>query len=339
MSAEEFRIYLSKYFRDGCLKKSDKLVSLIFPYLPFRLNAKKMAKNFKKLSFNSEVFSEIEIKIEGYAGDNVFAKKISRFLHGEIGDKLIGAYVHGSIGTGEEISYSDFDGLVIIRNKVIKSPRELGEVAIALKQSEEIIYEMDKLQHHGWFVIAENELLDFPEYYFPHDLFSYSKCLFGEKDIAIKLRTSGYQHQFQNSFRNLSLSILKKLESRRFLDNYYFFKNLLSEFMLLPSMYIQAKTGKGIFKKNSFKKVSDEIGDQYLVMNEVSLMRQNWNYIAPTHYKILNKIKRIVSAKLFSGKLPDELKIKFDSNMINRMISFVKELTFRLEEQNKIGVK
>jgi len=45
-----------------------------------------------------------------------------------------------------------------------------------------------------------------------------------------------------------SRGILGKLDSKSFLNNYYNFKNLLSEFMLLPAFYIQAKTGFGILK-------------------------------------------------------------------------------------------
>ncbi len=47
-------------------------------------------------------------------------------------DDLFGAYVHGSLGTYEEIGYSDFDALVIIKDDVFHSRQRLAALAAEL---------------------------------------------------------------------------------------------------------------------------------------------------------------------------------------------------------------
>jgi hypothetical protein len=239
------------------------------------------------------------------------------------------------VGTYEEISYSDFDGFVILKNDVLNHPEKLKKVAKVLIDSEKIMFEMDPLQHHGWFLLTETDLNNYPEYYFPHALLSYSKCLFGSTILKIQLKKSGYENEAIKAFNNLADGIISKLNSKAFIENYYGFKNLLSEFMLLPALFIQAKTGKGIYKKFSFEKVRTELKEEYEVMDEISSIRSDWSYRATFIYKLLRrKIPLInnISSKYFSGSLPSVLKAKFDEMWIPRMKDFVYELKRSLEK-------
>jgi hypothetical protein len=61
--------------------------------------------------------------------------------------------------------------------------------------------------------------------------------------------------------------------------------------MLLPALFIQAKTGRGIFKKFSFEKVRTELKEKYEVMDEISLLRANWNYQPSTFFTFIRKNK------------------------------------------------
>jgi predicted nucleotidyltransferase len=333
---QEFRALLLKYFRNGCLSKSNKLVSILVPSVPFKGNAKKISTCFKGVKDFSEDLETLTLQIENYSGVNIHAKKISEFLKVRIGKEIMGAYVHGSVATSEEVPYSDFDGFIILKNEVLSDPEKLKEVAVVLLRSEKIMFEMDPLQHHGWFILTENDLKNYPEYYFPHELFRYSKCLFGENKITIHLKKSGFKKEHLESFNRMAQGILKKLDSKNFLTNYYSFKNLLSECMLLPAFYIQAKTGNGIFKKFSFEKIKNELKEKYPVMDEISFLRSAWNYKPPAMYSFLrnknNLLFNKLSVKHFSGKLPAELKNKFDESFINRMKDLVIELKSNLSE-------
>ncbi|MEO5571588.1 MAG: hypothetical protein ABIT08_01810 [Bacteroidia bacterium] len=318
------------------MSQPDKLWSVFFPSVPFNKNGRRVAAAFSEIENPVENFDTIIHEIQNYSGNNNKAKNISDFLKTKISDDLIGAYVHGSVATSEEISYSDFDGFIILRNEIFRNAGRLKNTAMILKQSEKIMFEMDPLQHHGWFILTENDLKNYPEYYFPHELLNYSKCLFGENKITIYLNKSGFKTEFHDSFNKMALGILKKLDNREFLKNYYSFKNLLSEFMLLPSFYLQAKSGNGIFKKFSFEKVKNELQEKYNVMDEISALRTNWNYHPPSFYRSLkNKpslFSRIFSAKNFSESLPASLKNKFDDSFIQQMKDFIAELKINLSK-------
>src|SRR4051812_48537762 len=121
----ESRELLLKYFRNGCLSRSDKLLSVVFPSVLFNKNAKVISNLFKKANEEKPDFENVVVQIENYSGANVHAKHISLYLNAHIKDELVGAYVHGSVGTYEEISYSDFDGFVILKNDVLNHPEKL----------------------------------------------------------------------------------------------------------------------------------------------------------------------------------------------------------------------
>jgi hypothetical protein len=271
----------------------------------------------------------------------MYAKKISEFLKNRIADDFIGVYTHSSVAISEEVSYSDFDGFVILKDEILLNDNRLKNAALILKRSEKIMCEMDPLQHHGWFILTESDLKNFPEYYFPNELIRYSKCLFGQNKITIQISKEGFKEQFNKSFNNMARGILNKLDSKSFLNNYYNFKNLLSEFMLLPAFYIQAKTGFGIFKKFSFEKVKNELGEKYNVMDEISSVRSNWNYQPSAIYHSLksnsNLFSRIIPSKYFSGNLPASIKNKFDDDFIQKMKNFVGDLKLRLSNEPPVN--
>ncbi len=333
MSNEQFRLLLVKYFRNGCLDKSDKLQGLIFSSLPFYKNAKKISDAFNGLKIVPGDFNMITHEIEEYPGKNRYAKKIADFLKRKIEGDLVGAYVHSSVATSEEVSYSDFDGFVILKNEALHDATRLKKIALALHQSEKIMLEMDPLQHHGWFILTEIDLRNYPEYYFPNELIRYAKCLFGENKITLRVKKTGFKKECTEAFNNMALGILTKLESKSFLKNYYVFKNLLSEFMLLPAFYIQAKTGFGIFKKFSFDKVKEELKEKYAVMDEISLIRTHWDYQPSAFYRSLRNHFRLFPSKYFSGSLPPELKNKFDDARIQQMKHFVIDLKLLLANE------
>jgi len=304
--------------------------------LPFQLNATKISNYFAQVENSSNYSEYIQYSIENYTGSNLYVKKISDFLETTIGDNLLGAYVHGSVATSEEIPYSDFDGFIILKNETILDSKKLKRVAQVLSESEKIMFEMDPLQHHGWFILTENDLKNYPEYYLPSAILNFSKCLFGENQISLIVKKTGFKNEYIESFHGMASAIHKKLESKSFLKNYYSFKNLLSQFMLLPSFYIQAKTANGIYKKFSFEKVKTELKEKYNVMDEISFLRKKWNYHPPYFYRLIKKypdsILRLLPSKYFSGSLPHDVINKFDDSFIKRMQDFVNNLKDYLEE-------
>ncbi|HKR04615.1 MAG TPA: hypothetical protein VJY62_08250 [Bacteroidia bacterium] len=328
---------MSRYIHGGSIGKTGLLLSLFSSSFPFRKNAPNIINKYYK-TYKQEKILNNEFKIitiDAYNGNNREAGQMIEYLNKYLPGDLFGVYLHGSLATNEEIFYSDFDALVILKQEIFKRPGRLSRIAEHLFKAEKFMLAKDPLQHHGWFVITEDDLKNYPEYYFPHELFRYSKCLLGEKEISIHLNENGYMADLQESFHKLCKSVVKKLESKTFLKNNYVFKNLLSEFMLLPAVYIQSKTGQGIFKKFSFEKLKKELGEGYRIMDEISEIRVSWKYQPSSFYLSLirkkNVLCRKIAAKFFSGNVERELLEKFNNEMVRQMLVFVNELKSRIE--------
>jgi predicted nucleotidyltransferase len=334
---KKFIELLSRYIRGGSIGKTDLLLSLLSVSFSFRKNAPNIINKYNK-TYKQEKILNNEFKIitiDTYNGNNREVEQMIEYINKYLPGDLFGVYLHGSLATNEEIFYSDFDALVILKQEIFKRSEHLSRVAEHLFRAEEFMLAKDPLQHHGWFVMTENDLKNYPEYYFPHELFRYSKCLLGEKKFSIHLNENGYMTDLQKSFHKLCKSVVKKLESKTFFKNNYVFKNLLSEFMLLPAVYIQSKTGQGIFKKFSFEKLKEELGEHYRVMDEISQIRLSWRHEPSPYYLSLirkkNVLCRKIAAKFFSGNVERELLEKFNNEMIRQLVVFVNELKSRLE--------
>jgi hypothetical protein len=90
---------------------------------------------------------------------------------------------------------------------------------------------------------------------------------------------------------------------------------------------VQAKTGKGVFKKYSFNMVEKELGEGYAVMNLISERRQNWNYQPPPGYlKLRHRGKLSYSYAAHSGQLPEETQRTFREELGPSMKKFVNQL-------------
>lgn len=312
MTNEIFREHLLGYFRNGRLNGSDKLLAALSPEYVFKKNSGTLSAHFKNIQPDLRTHSFAQVQCSNYAGKNAVALEISGYLFKKIPDKIFGAYVHGSVGTSEEIPYSDFDGLIIIKDAAMANANAFFQVVLALKVTEKMMYDMDPLQHHGWFIMTEKDLNEYPEHYFPHVLFEYGKCLFGETTFNIGLRHEGYAIEFKNAFSGLTNSIQEKMLKGDHLQDYYQLKNWLSQLLLLPAVYLQAKSGQGIFKKYSFQKLTEEPGLDTGVLRKISGIRERWNYKTPSHYvsalQGLNPLRPAKKIKKQSGNVSEDLK-------------------------------
>ncbi len=90
--------------------------------------------------------------------------------------ELVGAYLHGSLGSYEFLpGYSDFDALLIIRKEALGSLASISEIRRKISRANAFLYLFDPLQHHNLFIISEYDMQFYLEPTFPLVLFSYAK--------------------------------------------------------------------------------------------------------------------------------------------------------------------
>ena len=281
-------------------------------------------------------FIDETIEVERYNGANGYVLQMTGYLDKYLYDDLFGVYVHGSLGTCEEIAYSDFDALVIIKNNVLENPGRLAYVAKKLYGARKFMHKMDPLQHHGWFVLTENDLEDYPQNYFPKELFKYAKSLFPVKGFNIKFSPDPLEQDSRAPFYGLAMSMRVELENEDYPRDMYQLKGLLSRFMLLPALYCLAKNGKGIFKKFSFAEAKKDFSDPvWRIMDEVSAIRREWRcsvnilqrYLISRTSPMLLRFKRKIGPKV-----PADIKKKLSLDFYEAILDLIEQMEEKLHE-------
>ncbi len=224
---------------------------------------------------------------------------------------------HGSVGTGEIVPFSDFDGLLIVNDEYVDS-KLLNEFK---KKSMNLIYRFDPLQHHKWFEISKSSLDNYPQDYFPNEILSHSKLIYPiASSITLDITFNNSNVDYKKSlFHIISLLELQK-ETNWEKENLYQLKSYLSKIMLLPSLYYSAKSSRGIFKKDSFEAVKNEFTEQeWMVIESASKIRKEWNYelsffqkkIMSNEHKLFRKLTKLVIAPKVSKELAIFLNTEF----------------------------
>lgn len=275
-----------------------------------------------------------EIDVEPYSFENSCVKRLKSYLSEHIENDIFGCYVHGSIGTNDTVAYSDFDALVILRDETYNSANRLQNALNHLLYSQKFFYEFDPLQHHGWFVMSENMLRNYPVLFFPPELFFYAKSLFeAGRNFTIEYNKPG---DYKRPLFNLISGIERTLKRDLTNCNMFELKSLLSEFMLLPTFYVQAKISSGIYKKFSFQKASEDFSPgEWEIMNKVSEIRQVWSIVfSKTEMKKLSRVgyRNRKYAKANAPQINAAVKKLFNKEMIEGMIMFLKTIYRKANE-------
>jgi predicted nucleotidyltransferase len=323
-SYHRFSRDLCTYVNGGFFSRKDFFISILSPANSFHRYAGIICRQYKKrrdslLDGMSPIFN---MKIDVYEGENSSVHRMMEYLSAVKND-LVGAYVHGSLGTYEEVAFSDFDALVILGDEVFQVPDRFAEVARKINEARGIMFDFDPLQHHGWFVLTESDLNFYPEYYFPMELFRYAKSLFPDKGLKLNIRVQDSSERVRQAFDELSNGVIRLLTKKRFPKNIYQLKILLSQFMLLPALYVQLRDKKGIFKKFSFETARvDFSNEDWSIMVEVSSLRENWSYRISSFRRLLITKPTLISrflARRVTPPIPGGMKKVLTDDFYQRM--------------------
>ena len=324
---------LHRYFKDGCLSRNDVILSLLHPAFPFKRNAKRVISAFteyQKRCTNRSLPAE-SISIQVYDGSNKHVLEMQRYLIRHLSHDLFGAYVHGSLGVGEEIPFSDFDALVILRDEIFVSPVRLFSTAYKLYRAQRIMRDYDPLQHHGWFVLTESQLKDYPEHYFPPALFPHSRSIFTHTGLDLTLSRAATRKGDLITLHLACSSIISRIEQNKIPSDAYELKFLLSQFMLLPALYIQDRDGHGIFKKHSFTRAAaDFTKEAWQIMEDVSDIRTCWSYhIGLIQRRLVVRSSpalRRLTKRYWVPAIPPFISKRLSDNFYDRMAGLAREM-------------
>jgi len=233
------------------------------------------------------------ITVRPYDGSNKLIREL-RSLMKESPNFIQNIIVHGSVATNEGTLYSDFDGLIIVGT--IDTKKSKRKYQKFIRDTLKPIYKADPFQHHGWFIIKENDFPNYPQTYFPYELFEYSRTL-GNTDLSFDIQVSD-EINFYYPFKIMREKLLELILYRR-PKNLYQLKSFLSGLMLMPCLYLQAKYRKGFYKKYSFGIAKGDFTvSSWQSIEKASLIRNTWEYKLNPIQKYLMKQPHIIFRKL-----------------------------------------
>ncbi len=291
---------LNKFLNGGVNSFIDALYILALPKLWFRLKSTQIYYNQENPETSKG--SAIELTQSLFQNNTPTVVELKHYLEKNIPDHYTSVLVHGSVASNEIIGYSDLDLIIIIKDSVLKNPKLLSKTGYHLYRSRRFLHKFDPLQHHGLFIIPESFLRDFDTGFIPVSLLAEAKVLSGEKSFTINVSTYPYRGRLEVVTQHLR----KIIQQHRIPNNKYGLKAVLSEFMLLPALYIQERYKTDISKKDSFLEASKDFSEtDYAIMNEISAIRLNWKKDIPLlRSKLLCLLRALPGGKIgfLSGK-------------------------------------
>ncbi len=264
---------LIRFLEQGYLSKSDRLQAL------FDIER-------TERSIASQIFSPQEptvnqgycrIPLDAMRQPDVVSQQIQLYLQTAAHPAIVAAIVHGSVATKEIIAYSDYDAVLVIEPGNIASAEALFRLRKIIRETNELMRRQDALQHHGWQVILVPQFNEYPDDRFPIIALQSGAVLYPQSSYTLAFKFSLAKQNYKQSFYSLADSIEKKISTGSHLTSFYAFKNLISECLLLPAVYIQAKTNVGVEKKDSFQLIRETYTYiDWQFMDAVSELRSKW---------------------------------------------------------------
>jgi len=278
---------LSKYLSFGYTNRISKYLSMI---LPDRLIFSLFVENHisKKNTVQNNIFT---IELPSLKSNSHITEELKAICNSYNFEKSISLVVFGSMASEELTNYSDFDGALIYDEREFINHTSIINLKRLTEKINLTAHLQDSLQHHRILVIGKKELIENSDEVV-NNLISESKFIYGVRKTNLSNRSVS---DYQSSFKKLTRSIQNKLNQEHIWENQYFFKNMLSELLLLPCSYLQYQNKKYNSKKDSFVEIKSKFQpDELALINKLENIRNDWKQIVLKKSE-LNKttIKRI----------------------------------------------
>ena len=274
-----FQQKLSSYLDGSCFSNLERVIFPILGRRACRKRADSVIQAFdqftNELTTITDELIPTVVKVEPYSENHPFVHQLHGVVNGKLKESLVGAYVHGSLGTGEEINYSDFDALLILRDSVFETAQQLTQVSLDILNAQKILTDYDPLQHHGFFVMSQTDLRYYPDSVFPTPLFGHAKSLI-QAGEELKLLIPNVRESAMRPLVSMLDAIERKAKQPHLMTNLFEVKLFLSQLMLVPCLFLQAMDCP-IFKRESFAMALKHLDKgAWRAVDVASTLRRDW---------------------------------------------------------------
>jgi len=270
-------------------------------------------------------FLDVSVPLHGH--NHKFVNALQSLIDSNYSHLFYAVIIQGSVATNEIVKYSDFDGLLIVKDEYMES-KELKQFK---KDSLKCILEFDPLQHHGWFQIEQSELKNYPEDFLPSIIFRTSTLLYPIQysfNLTLKMKSD---IDYQKGLKIITTHMMNRVDNNWRPKNIFQLKGFLSQIMLLPALYYSSKNNKGILKKESFNAVkSDFTKEEWSVIQTASDIRSSWDYVLNPIQAIImkqpNRFFRVATKKFVAPKINHQTKKKLDNIFYYKLFLFLTKI-------------
>lgn len=280
-----WRTYLEK----GFVHRTDRVLGDWFLFSPF---SRISMKDF--VNVNPEIPTHRSVPLTAYTGQEKLIRDIGNLFEARNHPALQYALLHGSIASDEVIPYSDFDGILIVKASAIESAFMLRSLRKLIELSEELIVRFDPLQHHGWQIVFAEELSALHTTEVPSILLDESKLIYRSAGSNSTLDYHEKAVDQRKVLKQLLDSIRRKCRQANTIRDRYALKNLLSEILLSPAVFLQCQSPERTGKKDSFTLIRSYADSIDLdILDRASQVRRQWKSEIFSHkIALFHRLKR-----------------------------------------------
>jgi hypothetical protein len=208
------------------------------------------------------------------------------------GEFITQFYLHGSLATLDyEKGWSDVDTFMVIKQEVVTDEARLHALRQRCLEAWPLFLAIAPLQHHGFIVATEEDLVSYPSHYLPLPVFDHALSVLDSPPAVFRLRpvTSGSMRSLTDRRDALTEAVSTGILKHHPRNGVYLqgaFRNaddamgqlhaLLDYVMLVPAVFLDA-IGESCYKRESFARARSYFSDAaWDIIDRATEIRRTW---------------------------------------------------------------
>lgn len=187
-------------------------------------------------------------------------------------------YIHGSWGDGSNIAFSDFDDLIIYSENKYSDNSNERKFRAWLNKVDMRFCRLDPLQHHGHWILSQEQLLALDESYMPIKVLDGALCIRGPESVHANIcKTKTYYGIKRNLLGTVTgiEQLFSEYQDGRI--NLYRMKCLVGSVLLTPAYMFQIN-GMRVSKKWAIEHAGQVLAGESLdLLHTCELIRKTWS--------------------------------------------------------------
>lgn len=263
--------------------------------------AKLLAEGYGQLTFSPQKLNIISKRVPDFVESVYFSEdrafrrpivELARFGRDRMSPYLRHFFLHGSLASLDYCrGWSDVDTFLVVARETATDPQRLSMLRSLLHEAYAYLTAVDPLQHHGFIVMTEMDLLCFPPSALPPVALDVALSLlpgadaieFQTRECAATIRSAAESRLalFQSALNSGEFrhhdrdGVYLQARWRNASNAMYQLKYFLSMIMIQPAYLLEA-LGCPCLKRDSFTRCREILASEWEIIERASAVRRQW---------------------------------------------------------------